>query len=49
MHQQWLFHRKLSSQQRDLIVQYAKTENLSSGSVDGVTFEQEDEGQLKDK
>ncbi len=38
------YNRKLSSQQKELIRQFARTENLTSGTVDGVSFEQE-EGQ----
>ena len=37
-------NRKLSSQQKELITQFARTENLTSGTVNGVSFEQE-EGQ----
>ena len=42
-----LCHRKLSAQQKELIVEYAKIENLSSGSVDGISFESPNEGQFK--
>lgn len=40
--------RKLSSQQKELITQFARMENLTSGTVNGVSFEQE-EGQWGQK
>ena len=35
--------RKLSPQQKELIIQYARAENLTSGTVDGITLEEEEE------
>lgn len=40
----YFYDRKLSSQQKELITQFARMENLTSGTVNGVSFEQE-EGQ----